>query len=92
VNDAPGMKNDRQIVDELKRIVRLLAVVATQGQKQKGQIASLWRAGFEPKEIAELLGTTSNTVRVALVGIRKETKRGKSRQSQKPATDDKQEA
>jgi DNA-binding CsgD family transcriptional regulator len=38
---------------------------------QTEQIASLSRIGFSPKDIADVLGTTANTVRVALVSIRK---------------------
>jgi DNA-binding CsgD family transcriptional regulator len=58
---------------------RLLAVVAVKGLPQTQQITLLSRAGLTPKEIAELLGTTANTVRVALVGIRKAEKTGKGR-------------
>jgi DNA-binding CsgD family transcriptional regulator len=35
-------------------------------------------AGFQPKEIAEICGTTANTVRVALSTIRKKRRSRKS--------------
>jgi DNA-directed RNA polymerase specialized sigma24 family protein len=44
---------------------------ATRGLNQRESIGILDTLGFTPKEIAELLGTTSNTVRVTLVAIRK---------------------
>jgi DNA-binding CsgD family transcriptional regulator len=42
---------------------------------QRDQIAALARVGFTPKETAELLGTTPNTVSVYLSAIRKEKNR-----------------
>jgi DNA-binding CsgD family transcriptional regulator len=48
-----------------------LAVIATKGFKQRDQIAILNQAGLQPKTIADLLGTSGNTVRVELVALRK---------------------
>jgi DNA-binding CsgD family transcriptional regulator len=61
----------------LERAVKLLTILVTRGlpaagQTQKDQILALSTAGFGPKEIAELLATTSNTVNVALSTSRKE--------------------
>jgi DNA-binding CsgD family transcriptional regulator len=64
------------ILEKTDRILRILAVIATKGLKQREQIALLSQAGLQPKDIAKLLGTTSNTVRVALVALRK-TRGGK---------------
>lgn len=61
----------------LEMTVRLLGLSAVRGLPQTQQIALLSRVGFSPKEIAGLLNTTANTVRVALVGIRKAEKVGK---------------
>jgi hypothetical protein len=61
----------------LEMTVRLLGVIAVRGLPQTQQIALLSRAGFSPKEIAGLLNTTANTVRVSLVAIRKAEKVGK---------------
>ncbi len=64
----------------LDQIRRLLCVIATQGQKQREQIATLAQAGLPPKDIADLLGTSSNTVRVELVGLRRARRVSKGRQ------------
>ena len=61
--------------DELARridmLTRLLAINLVNGKSQKEQIRLLSVAGMGPKEIADLLGTTSNTVNVALSALRK---------------------
>ncbi len=62
---------EHAMLDRLDKILRLLAVLATKDMKQREQIAFLDRAGLKPKYIAELLGTSSNTVRVELVALRK---------------------
>ena len=54
------------VVTKLDRILRVLAISVTNGLKQTEQIALLNRAGIPPKDIADLLGTTPNTVSVAL--------------------------
>ncbi len=66
-------KND-EILEELRRITKILAKTATRDQTQKEQIKTLSDVGFQPKEIAELLGTTGNTVNVALSAMRKSKK------------------
>ncbi len=68
-------KRQEMNFDEIS--ARLLGVIAVKGLPQVQQIAVLSRVGFPPKTIAELLGTTANTVRVALVSIRKAEKLGK---------------
>jgi DNA-binding CsgD family transcriptional regulator len=65
----------KDIADKIDKGIRLLAINATLGKKQNEQIEFLNNAGFKPKEIADILGTTGNTVRVALAGIRKKSKR-----------------
>lgn len=62
---------DELILQKIDQILRILAAAATAGMKQREQIALLNRAGLQPKDIAELLGTSSNTVRVELVALRK---------------------
>jgi DNA-binding CsgD family transcriptional regulator len=66
-----GQNGNGQLGDKLDRVLRLLAMIGVKGLSQTEQIATLSRLGFSPKDIAEVLGTTANTVRVALVGIRK---------------------
>ncbi len=52
-------------------LVRLFAVNLVNGRSQREQIRLLAIAGMGPKEIATLLGTTPNTVNVALSTLRK---------------------
>ena len=65
------LKSEHAVLDKLDKILRVLAVLATKGMKQREQISLLNQAGMRPKDIAELLGTSSNTVRVELVALRK---------------------
>lgn len=60
-----------KMVSKLDKAILLLAINATLNKKQPEQIECLNRVGFTPKEIAEIIGTTPNTVRVALTYIRK---------------------
>lgn len=60
------------VLSELRRIVRLMTLSITKELSQRERIALLSTAGFQPKEIAELIGTTPNTVSVTLAQIRKE--------------------
>src|SRR5438309_9622395 len=80
--------NDELVVEKLDRVLRLLAVIAVKGMSQTDQIAILDRVGFAPKEIAEIVGTTSNTVRVGLVSIRRAAAQGKRR---RPVADSREE-
>ena len=64
----------QEILKEL-RIIRMMAVAqAVKDMKQIEAIALLANAGFEPREVAESLGTTPGTVSVALVGLRRKGK------------------
>ncbi len=57
--------------------VRLLALnIVKDLQVQKEKIIALSSFGFGPSEIANLLGTTPNTVSVALSDIKKKAKKG----------------
>lgn len=62
---------EQLILDRIDKILRILAVLATKGMKRRDQIALLDQAGLQPKDIADLLGTSGNTVRVELVALRK---------------------
>jgi len=61
----------RGILQELKTIKRLLAYSLLTGDTQTKQISELDSIGFQPKEIAEILRTSANTVNVALNRLRK---------------------
>jgi DNA-directed RNA polymerase specialized sigma24 family protein len=65
----------KDILHELRLIKRLLAQNLLVGESQTKQIAKLNAIGFKPKEIAEILGTTANTVNVALNRQRKSKKK-----------------
>lgn len=59
-----------EIRDQLGRLTALVAVSATSKLPRRDQILLLSQAGFAPKEIAELTGTTANTVSVELYKLR----------------------
>lgn len=61
---------DGEVERKLEIIIRLLAAIATRDLRQRDQIAVLARTGLPPRKIAELVGTSANTVRVELVRIR----------------------
>jgi DNA-directed RNA polymerase specialized sigma24 family protein len=69
----------KNILDELRTIKKLLAHNLLTGDTQTKQISELDSIGLQPKEIADILGTTSNTVNVAL----NRTRKGKSKRSLK---------
>ncbi len=69
------MKAD-DVVDKLEVLIRLTAIGLCADKSQKEKIQILDSAGLPPKQIAEMLGTTPNTVSVALAGLRKERKIG----------------
>jgi len=62
-----------EISNKLDTLTRLYAIGLVREIKlQKDQISVLDEAGFKPKQIADILGTTSNTVSVSLNAIKKE--------------------
>ena len=65
------------IASDLKKIVKLLSALLTKDMSQKAQIQTLSSIAFTPKEIAELIGTTPNTVSVTLSALRRQ-KTGKA--------------
>ena len=67
----------QEVANKLDVLIRLVAMGLYGEKTQKQKIDILDMAGLQPKEIAEMLGTTSNTVSVALAGLRKERKKGK---------------
>lgn len=75
--DAVLIKLDK-ILHRLDSVIRVGVVGMTQGKSQTDQIWLFSVAGLQPKEIADLLGTTANTVRVILSNLRK-SKRSKRR-------------
>lgn len=63
---------EERLTERLDTIIRLLALNVTKGRPVKEKIFMMSQAGFQPKEIAVILGKTPNSVRVALFKVRKE--------------------
>lgn len=68
-----------QILQRLDAIVGLLVQAVTAEKTQVEKIQSLSAAGFQPKDIARIIGTTPNTVRVAMSVSRKHGSKAKTR-------------
>lgn len=58
-------------LDKLGVIARLLSLNLPQEMNQQHKIQILSESGVQPKDIAQILGTTSNTVKVALNRLKK---------------------
>ena len=71
------------LTEKLDTIIKLMVLGMTEGKNQSEQVMLLSTAGFKPKEIAKTLGTTANTVRVALSNLKKEKSKGASRKIKK---------
>jgi DNA-binding CsgD family transcriptional regulator len=69
-------KQFEAIRSRLDAIIRLQAATATQGKTLKEQVSLLSSSGFQPKEIADLLGKTPNHISVILHELRKGKKAG----------------
>ena len=64
-------------MEPLEEIVRLLAIQLRRDvESQAEAIEELNRAGFGPTRIAQLLGTTPNTVNVAISTTKKRRAKG----------------
>ena len=61
-----------QISKKLDVLIRLGAINAVKGLKEKRQVEILSDAGFAPRDIAGIVGTTPNAVRIRLHRMRKE--------------------
>ncbi len=65
---------------QLATVTRLLALSVGDGKTMREQIGMLARAGLEPKDIADILGTSPNTVSVTLYQLKtSKSARGKAR-------------
>lgn len=62
-----------KVIERLDLIVKLLAMnILNDEGTQKEKVIKLSKIGMQPKEIANILNTSSNSVSVALSGARKE--------------------
>lgn len=67
---------------KLDIIIKLMALLKGEGKNRSEQIWLLSGAGLQPKEIADILGTTPNTVRVTLSGLRRRKAKVKKGQAE----------
>jgi len=85
----PAKQNPQNdIPKKLDILIRLfaLSLIKTYETRQE-QIKILLEAGFKPKQIAEILGTTSNTVRVAIHRIKYKRRRKIEKEGQADVPD-----
>ncbi len=76
------------VTAKLDTLIRLSALNIVKGmQTQKEQIAVLSDAGFQPREIADIIRTSSNSVSVALTAIRKERASTKAEEEKEKQTE-----
>jgi DNA-directed RNA polymerase specialized sigma24 family protein len=64
-------KQFNELTKRLDKLTRIVALSSTRGYTSTERISLLNQAGFAPKEIAEIIGTTQNVVNVRLSEIRK---------------------
>jgi transcriptional regulator len=69
-------KQFKEIIERLDRLTRIIAISNTRGLTSTDRIILLNQAGFAPKEIADMLNTTSNVVSVTL-SLRRKKERAK---------------
>jgi DNA-binding NarL/FixJ family response regulator len=70
--------SNEEVIRRLDALIRLTAITMFKDKSQKEKIAILNLAGLTPKEIADFLDTTSNTVSVALSSMKKDKDKEKS--------------
>jgi len=68
--------DSKGIIERLDKLIRVVALTGTKELTSTQKIALLSQAGFGPKEIAEIIGTSQNVVNVRL----SEMRRAKSRE------------
>lgn len=66
--------------DQASKTLSLLALCAVRDLGTTEQIRLMSKAGFQPAEIADLLGIAAKTVSNRLVEIRKAAKEGKEKE------------
>jgi DNA-directed RNA polymerase specialized sigma24 family protein len=64
-------KQFEEIRNRLDKLIRIIALSSTKSLTSTEKISLLHQAGFAPKEIADILATTSNVVNVRLSEMRK---------------------
>jgi DNA-binding CsgD family transcriptional regulator len=72
INTVSG---NQEVLLELKKMSKLLAIIATEGKSQSDKILLFSQVGLPPKEIAEILGITPNLVSVTMHQNKKKGKK-----------------
>jgi len=67
--------NSELVIDELKKLNRLMSLLLTNGRGPGEKILLLTQAGLSPKEISEILGVSANSVSVTLYQEKKKKKK-----------------
>ena len=62
----------KQLSNKMDTVIRLLALKTVEGKELKIQVSMLSSCGFQPKQIADVLGKTPNNIRVVLHRLREE--------------------
>lgn len=62
----------KQLSEKMDIIIKLLALNVVEGKELKNQVSILSSFGFQPKQIADMLGKTPEYMRVILHRLRKE--------------------
>lgn len=70
------------VLKKLDALIRLSVMQLGEGKSQSDQIWFFSVAGLAPREIAEILGTSPNAVRVALSKLRKSRRRRRGREGE----------
>jgi len=65
---------EEKLLKKFDTVIKLLTISSLKDETQLQKIKVLSSAGLQPKDIAELLGTSSNTVSVALSKIKNKSK------------------
>jgi hypothetical protein len=72
-------QESRILSRQLDTLIRLVAVGLGQGKTLSEQVRILSCAGMAPKDIAEVVGSSPNTVSVLLYKQKKRTSKGRGR-------------
>ena len=67
------------ILDRLDKLIKLMASQSLGDKTGKEAIALLSGVGFQPKEIADFLGTSPNTVSVTLSQLKRKKRKGNAK-------------
>jgi len=63
------------LIEKVDTLIKLVSIGLVEGKTQREQIWLLSKAGLQPSQIAEFIGTSINTVRVELSVMRKAYKK-----------------